>query len=309
MSFLGNTPTSQSFTSTTERFNGDGSTTTFTMSRAVFTAGDIEVIVNNVQQDPFDAYTVNGTTTLTFTGAPSVGTGNILVTYRNYIVSVVVPAQGTVTNSTLAAGSVTGDKIGLTAITSNLIAANAVTTAAIADGAINTSELAAGAVTGDKIGLTAINANNIVAAAITGDKIASTATLGNLNVSGAATFLNSTLESANITTSMSATLNINIAQPYVVFTANSSANSTVNFTGLAGVPVGNSATFIVVVPNSSTAYYINTYQVDGSGTTVKWAGGAPFGGTSANTDVYSFVVIKTSATPTYNILAQVASYF
>jgi hypothetical protein len=86
MSFLGNTPTSQSFTSTTERFNGDGSTTTFTMSRAVFTAGDIEVIVNNVQQDPFDAYTVNGTTTLTFTGAPSVGTGNILVTYRNYIV-------------------------------------------------------------------------------------------------------------------------------------------------------------------------------------------------------------------------------
>jgi hypothetical protein len=81
------------------------------MSRAVFTAGDIEVVVNNVQQDPFTAYTVNGTTTLTFTGAPSVGTGNILVTYRNYIVSVVVPAQGTVTNSTLAAGSVTGDKI------------------------------------------------------------------------------------------------------------------------------------------------------------------------------------------------------
>jgi hypothetical protein len=95
----------------------------------------------------------------------------------------------------------------------------------------------------------------------------------------------------------------------LVFTANSSANSTVNFTGLAGVPVGNSATFIVVVPNSSTAKYISTYQVDGSGTTVKWAGGAPIGGTSANTDVYSFVVIKTAATPTYNILAQVASYF
>ena len=108
---------------------------------------------------------------------------------------------------------------------------------------------------------------------------------------------------------MSGTLDINIAQPYVVFTANSAANSTVNFTGLAGVPVGNSATFIVVVPNSSTAKYISTYQVDGSGTTVKWAGGAPIGGTSANTDVYSFVVIKTAATPTYNILAQVSSYF
>ena len=197
--------------------------------------------------------------------------------------------SGTITGSLFGAGTITGDKIGLTAITSNLIASSAVT--------------------GDKVGLTSINANNIVAAAITGDKIASTATLGNLNVSGATTFLNSTLESANITTAMSATLNINIAQPYVVFTANSSANSTVNFTGLAGVPVGNSATFIVVVPNSSTAYYINTYQVDNAPTLVRWAGGAPIGGTSANTDVYSFVVIKTAATPTYNSLAQVASYF
>ena len=127
MSFLGNTPTSQSFTSTTERFNGDGSTTTFTMSRAVFAAGDIEVVVNNVQQDPFTAYTVNGTTTLTFTGAPSVGTGNILVTYRNYIVSVVVPAQGTVTNSTLAAGSVTGDKIASATIGSSNLTSTGVT--------------------------------------------------------------------------------------------------------------------------------------------------------------------------------------
>jgi len=179
----------------------------------------------------------------------------------------------------------------------------------ITSGTITGSLFGAATITGDKIGLTAITSNLIAAAAITGDKIASTATLGNLNVSGATTFLSSTLESANITTAMSATLNINIAQPYVVFTANSSANSTVNFTGLSGVPVGNSATFIVVVPNSSTAYYINTYQVDGSGTTVKWAGGVPIGGTSANTDVYSFVVIKTAATPTYNILAQVASYF
>jgi len=162
---------------------------------------------------------------------------------------------------------------------------------------------------GNLISSATLTGNIFQAQSITGDKISSTATLGNLNVSGATTFLGSTLESANITTAMSATLNINIAQPYVVFTANSSANSTVNFTGLSGVSVGNSATFIVVVPNSSTPKYISTYQVDGNATTVKWAGGAPIGGTSANTDVYSFVVIKTTATPTYNILAQVASYF
>jgi hypothetical protein len=100
-----------------------------------------------------------------------------------------------------------------------------------------------------------------------------------------------------------------VAQPLVVFTANSSANSTVNFTGLAGMPVGNTASFVIINPNSSTAKYINTYQVDGSATTVKWAGGAPIGGTSANTDIYSFSIVKTSATPTYNVFASVQSFF
>ena len=111
MSFLGNTPTTQSFTSLTERFNGDGSTTTVTLSRAVYNASDIEVLVNNVQQDPYDAYTVNGTQTLTFTEAPSSGTGNIIVTYRSYIISKIVPAEGTVTDSSIANGTITNAKL------------------------------------------------------------------------------------------------------------------------------------------------------------------------------------------------------
>jgi hypothetical protein len=151
MSFLGNTPTTQSFTSLTERFNGNGSATTVTLSRAVYNASDIEVIVNNVQQDPYDAYTVNGTQTLTFTEAPSVGTGNIIVTYRNYTISKFVPGEGTVTASAIADGSITGVK------------------------------LASATITGDKIGLTAITGNLIAAAAITGDKIAA-ATIGSSNL-------------------------------------------------------------------------------------------------------------------------------
>ena len=329
MSFLGNTPTTQSFTSLTERFNGDGSTTTVTLSRAVYNASDIEVIVNNVQQDPYDAYTVNGTQTLTFTGAPSVGTGNIIVTYRNYTISKFIPAEGTVTAAAIADGSITGvkiasstitgDKIGLTAITgnliaavaitgdkiavgqitSNLIAANAITTAAIADGSINTSELASGAVTGDKLGTGSVTSNSF----------APTVTTGNVNLSGATSFLSTVFETANVTTLMGANTTINVAQPLVVFTANSSANSTVNFTGLAGMPVGNTASFTIINPNGSTARYISAYQVDGSATTVKWAGGAPIGGSSANTDIYSFSVIKTSATPTYNVFASVQNFY
>jgi hypothetical protein len=64
-----------------------------------------------------------------------------------------------------------------------------------------------------------------------------------------------------------------------------------------------------MVPNSSAAKYISTYQIDGSGVTVKWAGGVPTGGTSANTDLDSFNIVKTAATPTYNVFASVQSYF
>jgi hypothetical protein len=117
----------------------------------VYNASDIEVIVNNVQQDPYDAYTVNGTQTLTFTEAPSVGTGNIIVTYRNYTITKFVPTEGTVTAASIADGSITGVK------------------------------LASATITGDKIGLTAITGNLIAAAAITGDKIAS-ATIGSSNL-------------------------------------------------------------------------------------------------------------------------------
>jgi hypothetical protein len=132
--YLGNTPTTQSFTSLTERFNGNGSATTVTLSRAVFNASDIEVIVNNVQQDPFNAYTVNGTQTLTFTEAPSSGTDNITVTYRNYTITKFLPAEGTV----IAAS----------------IAANAVTAVAIADATITNAKLATpGASTGKAIAM------------------------------------------------------------------------------------------------------------------------------------------------------------
>ena len=194
-----------------------------------------------------------------------------------------------ISSALIANGEITFADIANNTIPSELMGANAITTAAIADGAVNTSELAA--------------------AAVTGDKLAVTLTTSNVNLSGATSFLSTVFETANVTTLMGASTTVNVAQPLVVFTANSSANSTVNFTGLAGMPVGNTASFTIINPNSSTAYYINTYQVDGSGTTVKWAGGAPIGGASANTDIYSFTIIKTSATPTYNVFASVQSFF
>ena len=62
---------SQFTTITTNSFNGDGSTTGFTLSTASTTAGTI-VMVNGVVQIPVTAYSVSGTT-LTFTEAPATG--------------------------------------------------------------------------------------------------------------------------------------------------------------------------------------------------------------------------------------------
>jgi hypothetical protein len=94
-----------------------------------------------------------------------------------------------------------------------------------------------------------------------------------------------------------------------VFTANSSANSTVNFIGLGGMPVGNTASFVIINPNSSTPKYISAFQIDGSSITPKWAGGAPATITPANTDIYTVTVIKTAATPTYNVFASIQSFY
>ena len=64
-----------------KRFNGDGSTTDFTLDVAPGSTLDIEVFVANVRQDPNSAYTLSGTT-LSFSAAPASGTNNIYVVHQ-----------------------------------------------------------------------------------------------------------------------------------------------------------------------------------------------------------------------------------
>lgn len=100
MSYIGSTPTSQNFIAGTDYFNGTGSQTAFTLSRTITSANDIQATVNNVVQQPNDAYTVSGTT-ITFTSAPSAGTGNIYVRYLSTTTQSITPSQNTVSYSTL----------------------------------------------------------------------------------------------------------------------------------------------------------------------------------------------------------------
>jgi hypothetical protein len=61
----------------------NGGTNTFTLSRAVSRTLDIDVVINNVAQNPYDgSYSVNGTT-LTTAETVSAGVGNVYVIYRD----------------------------------------------------------------------------------------------------------------------------------------------------------------------------------------------------------------------------------
>ena len=95
MSYVGNTNTTQAFTAAVDYFSGNGSTVAFTLSRPVASTAQVQVVVNNVPQNPTDAFTVLNNT-ITFTGAPSSGTNNIYVQYTSPITQVIQPGQGTV---------------------------------------------------------------------------------------------------------------------------------------------------------------------------------------------------------------------
>ena len=77
----------------TQEFNGDGSTTVFTLNQTV-AQEDIVVSVDGVIQESVDAFTVPNGTSLTFTEAPSTGTGNIFVIYLGATdTSITIPTQ------------------------------------------------------------------------------------------------------------------------------------------------------------------------------------------------------------------------
>ena len=88
-----------------DEFNGDGSTTAFTLTQvpSASNASNFIVFVNNVYQryGSSYAYTVNGTT-LTFTSAPPSGTNNIQVIQLSQQNTLNTVADGAITQAKLS---------------------------------------------------------------------------------------------------------------------------------------------------------------------------------------------------------------
>jgi hypothetical protein len=106
MAYLGNTPTQQGFIPAIDYFSGNASTTAFTLSRPVASVAQVQAVIENVPQNPGDAFTVSGNT-ITFTSAPPSGTNNIYVYYTSPITQVIQPGQGTVGAAQLQSGLAT----------------------------------------------------------------------------------------------------------------------------------------------------------------------------------------------------------
>lgn len=103
MAYIGNTQQNQNYVPAIDYFSGNGSTVAFTLSRPVASVAQVQAVIENVPQNPGDAYTVSGNT-ITFTSAPPSGTNNIYIYYTSPNTQVVQPGQGTVGTIQMADG-------------------------------------------------------------------------------------------------------------------------------------------------------------------------------------------------------------
>ena len=140
------------------------------------------------------------------------------------------------------------------------------------------------------------------------------------------TLTNKTIDSATITkhvqetatvsaTAATGTINYDVkTQSILYYTTNASGNFTVNVRGDGSTSLdsimdtGDVITVVFLVTNGGTAYYNNTFQIDGSGVTPEWQGGsAPSGGNTDSIDAYTYSIIKTGSA-TFTALAAQTQY-
>ena len=170
MSYLGNEPGVGSFIVSTERFNGTGACTQFTITQTgIDDANAIDVIVNSVVQDPTNSYSITDGV-ITFTEAPSSGTDNIIVRYR----------------------------------ATTVITFSSITTSQILDGAITASKIASGVLPSAAANSAGVYANSAFASANLQSGVNTTQ---NTNITNAGTYANSAFATANTVSSASSYAN------------------------------------------------------------------------------------------------------
>lgn len=110
-------------------------------------------------------------------------------------------------------------------------------------------------------------------------------------------------------TSANTTVNFDAdTQGVLYYTSNAGANWTLNVRGSGSttltskLAVGDALSISFLVTQGATPYRHTALTIDGNAQTVVWSGGtAPSAGNASSTDIYTFTIVKTAATPTYTV--------
>lgn len=280
MAYIGNEPEIGFNTALVQKFNGDGACTQFTITQPISDPDYLEVLVNNVQQEPYASYSV-ASGLITFTEAPSVGANNIQVgmksqsvVYYNQVTSSQL-VDGSIGGTKLIDGSVTGNKLGVTSVRGN--------------------NIAVGQITGNLIGTGAISANNFAGGGVGSGSLSQNLTLSTIRIA----------ETVNVqTTPISGNYNIHVAEATAYyFVANTTGPVTFNLIGNTTtslnslLSVGQTASLAIALKQGVTRYRANVF-IDGVNplSSVVWMGAsqpAQLGTQTQSVDAYSITVIKT----------------
>ena len=230
---------------------------------------------------------------------------NIIVALNGAILD---PSDYTASNGTsivLGAGATTGDLLNVYAFASFSVA----DTVSRSSG----GTFAAGITVQGNISVTGTVDGRDVAAdgalAATAVQPNDSATLNGLIVNGTLD-IEEVYEKVTTATSTTGTITFDTtAQAVEFYTANQTANRTINFSNVnANLATGQSLSVAVLLTNGATPYYLNVYQVDAGAVTPKWQGAsAPSAGNASGIDSYNFTIIKT-ADATFTVLASLTQF-
>jgi len=123
-------------------------------------------------------------------------------------------------------------------------------------------------------------------------------------------------ENVNVSsTALTGTIDLDLLSGTLFYyTANASANWTFNFRGNSSttlnsiLPIGKSVTVTILSTQGGTAYYANTFKIDGTTVSPKWQGGsAPTSGYTSSINVYTYSIVKT-ADATFTVFASLTKF-
>jgi len=123
------------------------------------------------------------------------------------------------------------------------------------------------------------------------------------------------IENAEIISNQTGTYNFDLLGNSIRYTnANATANITINFRGNSSVTAntllgnGQSITATYVLQTGTNNYSVSNINIDSTSQTIKWINGVNPTTTANSKNAYTFTIIKTSTTPTYDVLGSLGRF-